>query len=97
MDNQVNHLCSLLDDYQITRDRDLPEHVWEYIKKEKFFGMIIPKEYGGLGFSAHGHSMVYLYILLHISMLYYAQVLNNYLAYRLSLKSLVKVARQLSL
>lgn len=54
MDNQVNELCSMLDDYQITRDRDLPEHVWEYIKREKFFGMIIPKKYGGLGFTAHG-------------------------------------------
>lgn len=58
MDNQVNELCGMLDDYQITRDRDLPEHVWEYIKREKFFGMIIPKKYGGLGFTAHGHSMV---------------------------------------
>lgn len=58
MNHQVNHLCSIVDDYQVSRDRDLPEHVWEYMKKEKFFGMIIPKEYGGLGFSAHGHSMI---------------------------------------
>jgi acyl-CoA dehydrogenase len=58
MDNQVSQLCAMLDDYEIARDRDMPEHVWEYIKREKFFGMIIPKKYGGLGFSAHGHSMV---------------------------------------
>ena len=58
MDNQVEKLCSMLDDYQITRDRDLPEHVWDFLKKEKFFGMIIKKEYGGLGFTAHGHSLV---------------------------------------
>ena len=54
MDDQVNKLCSILDDYQITLDRDLPGHVWEYMKREKFFGMIIPKQYGGLGFTAHG-------------------------------------------
>lgn len=58
MDNQVETLCSMLDDYQIIRDRDLPENVWAYMKKEKFFGMIIPKEHEGLGFTAHGHSMV---------------------------------------
>ena len=43
MDNQVEKLCSLLDDYQVARDRDMPEHVWEFLKTEKFFGMIIPK------------------------------------------------------
>ena len=32
--------------------------VWEFIKREKFFGMIIPKEYGGLGFSPYAHSEV---------------------------------------
>ena len=47
-----------MDDYTIMRDRDMPEHLWEYLKREKFFGMIIPEKYGGLGFSAHGHSQV---------------------------------------
>lgn len=58
MKNQVETLCGMLDDYQIVRDRDLPENVWSYMKSEKFFGMVIPKKYGGLGFSAHGHSLV---------------------------------------
>lgn len=35
MNNQVDKLCAMLDDYQVTRERDLPEHVWEYMKKEK--------------------------------------------------------------
>ena len=38
--------------------RDLPPHVWQYIKDRGFLGMIIPKEYGGLGFSAFAHSEV---------------------------------------
>ena len=59
LDNQVEHLCSLLNDWQIIyQNRDLPPEVWEYLKKEKFFGMVIPKEYGGHGFSALAHSTV---------------------------------------
>ena len=58
MNKQVTEACAMMDDYQVMRDRDLPEHVWEYLKREKFFGMIIPKKYGGLGFTAHGHSQV---------------------------------------
>ncbi len=59
MDEQVNRLCEMLDDFEVSFARkDLPEPVWEYIKRERFFGMIIPKEYGGLGFSALAHSAV---------------------------------------
>lgn len=35
MDNEVEKLCSMVDDYQISRDRDLPEPVWEYLKRNK--------------------------------------------------------------
>ncbi|MFP3633023.1 acyl-CoA dehydrogenase family protein, partial [Burkholderia sp. SIMBA_045] len=45
--------------WEIARERaDLPEALWEFLKREKFFGMIIPKEYGGLGFSAKAQSLV---------------------------------------
>ena len=59
MDGPVNTLCEMLDDWKINWElRDLPPEVWAYIKREKFFGMIIPKEHGGLGFSPYGHSEV---------------------------------------
>lgn len=59
LDGPVNQLCTMLDDWQITHElQDLPTKVWDYIKEERFFGMIIPKEYGGLGFSALAHSQV---------------------------------------
>ena len=59
LDGQVNTLCSMIDDWKVTNQlHDLPKEVWEYIKQEKFFCMIIPKENGGLGFSAQGHSAV---------------------------------------
>ena len=59
MDGPVEQLCGMLDDWQITHElADLPPDVWAFIKKNKFFGMIIPKQYGGLGFSALAHSAV---------------------------------------
>tara|TARA_R110002110_G_scaffold195770_1_gene405422 strand:- start:21712 stop:24207 length:2496 start_codon:yes stop_codon:yes gene_type:complete len=59
MDNQVNTLCQMTNDWEIIQEQsDLPAGVWEYLKREKFFGMMIPKEYGGLGFSALMHSTV---------------------------------------
>jgi acyl-CoA dehydrogenase len=59
LDNEVEELCTMLDDWDITHRRaDLPPEVWEFIKAKGFFGMIIPKQYGGLGFSAQAHSAV---------------------------------------
>jgi acyl-CoA dehydrogenase len=57
--NQVPTLCAMLNDWRITHDQfDLSPEVWNYLKNEKFFGMTIPKRYGGLGFSAYTHSCV---------------------------------------
>ena len=58
IDNEVNEVCAMTSDWEVFESRDLPDEVWAYIKEKKFFGMIIPKEYGGLGFSAYGHSCV---------------------------------------
>ncbi len=59
LDNEVEQLCGMLDDWDIThRRQDLPPEVWQFIKDKGFFGMIIPKEYGGLEFSAQAHSAV---------------------------------------
>jgi len=59
LDGPVEALCELLDDWRITHElQDLPPQAWAYIKAQRFFGMIIPKRYGGLGFSALAHSEV---------------------------------------
>lgn len=59
LDNQVEALCAMLDDWQVVfEEKNLPYEVWDYLKKEKFFGMVIPKQYGGLGFSALAHSSI---------------------------------------
>lgn len=58
IDNEVNEVCAMTSDWEVFKERDLPKKVWTYLKKNKFMGMIIPKEHGGLGFSAYAHSCV---------------------------------------
>lgn len=58
VDHQVETLCKMVDDHQTYEDGDLSAEVWDYLKKEKFLGLIIPEQYGGLGFSNLGHSEV---------------------------------------
>lgn len=58
IDGPVEELCRMADEWTTVQQKDLPEEVWDFIKREKFFGMIIPKEYGGLGFSALANSAV---------------------------------------
>jgi len=52
LDGPCAELCRRLDDWEIVRSDDLPPEIWEFLKQEGFLGMIIPPEYGGMGFSA---------------------------------------------
>jgi acyl-CoA dehydrogenase len=59
LNGPVDDLCAMLDEWKINWEwRDLPPEAWAFIKRHKFFGMIIPKEFGGLGFSPYAHSEV---------------------------------------
>ncbi|MDP2266669.1 MAG: acyl-CoA dehydrogenase [Thiobacillus sp.] len=59
VDGPTETLCRMIDDWRIThQDFDLPVDAWNYIKQEGFFGMIIPRAYGGLEFSNAAHSAV---------------------------------------
>jgi acyl-CoA dehydrogenase len=58
LDNEVRTLCAMLDDFAIETARDLPPEVWGYLKQKKFFGMIVPREFSGLGFSATAQAAV---------------------------------------
>lgn len=59
LDGPVEELCAMLDDWKMTWEtRDLSPEAWEFLKRHKFFGMIVPMAYGGLGFSAFAHSEV---------------------------------------
>jgi len=59
VDGPVEEACAMANDWEVTHERyDLPPHLWQFLKDKGFFGMIIPKQYGGLGFSALAHSEV---------------------------------------
>ena len=59
IEGPVEQLCAMIDDWDITHKRlDLPPEIWAFLKQHRFFGMIIPGHYGGLEFSAYGHSAV---------------------------------------
>ena len=59
MEGPVRELCAMVDDWKLAwEDRDLPKPVWDFMREKKFFGMIIPKAFGGLGFSNTAHSEV---------------------------------------
>src|SRR5579863_6039203 len=59
LEGPVEKLCAMLDDHRICNvDKDLTPETWRFIKERGFFGMTIPKEYGGLEFSAAGHASV---------------------------------------
>ena len=58
LDNETEELCGMLDDWRISTDLALPDDAWTFMRDKGFFGMIIPTEYGGLGFSAAAQSAV---------------------------------------
>lgn len=59
LNGPVETLCSQLDSWDINHNRfNLPTEIWQFLKDEGFFGMIIPKRYGGKEFSALMHSAV---------------------------------------
>jgi acyl-CoA dehydrogenase len=58
LDHQVETVCQMATDWEIHSRKDLPTEVWQYLRQEGFFGMMIPTEYGGLGFSNLAYSAV---------------------------------------
>ncbi|MGH8264694.1 MAG: acyl-CoA dehydrogenase, partial [Steroidobacteraceae bacterium] len=59
VDGPCDEVCRMIDEFDVTHRRgDLSPQVWDFLKSKGFFAMIIPKKYGGLGFSAYAHSCV---------------------------------------
>ena len=59
IDGPLEALCRLFSEWHVThRDLDMPPEAWQFIKDNGFFGLIIPKEYGGKAFSAYAHSEI---------------------------------------
>ncbi len=58
LNGPVEELCRMVDDQACWRDKDLPSEVWQFLKDKGFFGLIVPRSYGGLELSASGLSAV---------------------------------------
>ena len=59
LDGPCEEVCRMIDDWDTRHNRmDLPPEVWQFLKDKGFFGMLIGKEHGGLGFSAQAQSQV---------------------------------------
>ncbi len=58
LDGPVERLCGMINEWDVSQAGELPQEVWRFLQQEGFFGLIIPEEYGGLGFSAQAHSTV---------------------------------------
>ena len=59
LDGPVEAVCRMVDPWTLARDKELPPRVWDFLRREGFFGLVIPREHGGLGFSALAASTVF--------------------------------------
>ena len=59
LDGPVEEVCRRLDNHALHQTRELPEEIWAFLRRERFFGLVIPREHGGLGFSALAASAVF--------------------------------------
>ncbi len=59
LDGPTDELCRMIDDWQVRHTmREVPDEIWDFVKKHGFLGMLISKEHGGLGFSAQAQSLI---------------------------------------
>lgn len=58
IDGPVEKVCQSVSDWEVFQTKDLSKETWDLLKKERFFGLVIPKEFGGYGFSANAHSAI---------------------------------------
>lgn len=58
LDGPVEKVCEMVNDWDVFVRKDFEDEAWDYLRKEGFFGLIIPKKYGGLEFSATAHSTI---------------------------------------
>ena len=65
IDNECNALCDLINDEEVTSKRDFNKETWDFMRDKKFFGLKIPKEWGGLGFSTQAVSVILAKLAVH--------------------------------
>ncbi len=58
LEGPVEELCSMVSDWDVFVNKEFDDKTWDYMRKHKFFGLVIPEEYGGHGFSHYAHSTI---------------------------------------
>jgi alkylation response protein AidB-like acyl-CoA dehydrogenase len=58
LDGPVQTLMEMIDDFELQNSKHIPQDVLDFLGKEKFFSMIIPKKFGGLEFSPYANSTI---------------------------------------
>jgi len=59
LDGPVEEVCRMVDEWALERTRHLPPEVLAFLRAHGFFGLTVPREYGGKGFSALACSEVF--------------------------------------
>ena len=79
MAGPVEEVCAKIRDFSLTHyEAGMSEDIMDFLKRHGFFGMIIPKAYGGLGFSPYAHSQVIIKIgMLSVSLATVVSVPNS--------------------
>lgn len=59
LEGPTEDLCRRVDDWSIRHNlREIPKDIWDFLAEHGFFGMLISKAHGGLGFSAQAQSLI---------------------------------------
>ncbi len=58
LDGPVEELCAMINDWEISQSMQIPQPLWDFMKKHRFFSMIIPEKYDGLAFSAAAQAAI---------------------------------------
>lgn len=58
MDGPVEELLRRADGYAIAQSREVPQELIDFMAEKGFFSLLIPREYGGMGFSTLARSAI---------------------------------------
>lgn len=58
MDGPLQTLLGMVDDYELNNTKHIPQEILDFLGKNKFFALIIPKKFGGLEFSPYANSCI---------------------------------------
>ena len=80
IDGPCDELCAMVDPWQAYLSRRIPEDAMEFMKSKGFMGLMIPKEWGGMGFSRLAISTIMAKLMPHCSQVATVVIIANSLS-----------------